>query len=229
MGASVSFLGALGNDYYSEAKNFCKKENIKPFLPIKAEKTAYASIITDSKGETRVTVYQGAKLCEDDVDSFEEEISSADILLINNEVPEEVNIKAAKIAKENGTKIILNPAPARNICPYLLENVDIFTPNEFEASVLSEKENLIITLGEKGCFIKENKETIPSFKIDTVVDTTGAGDTFNGALATFLGDGFSLKKAVEIATIASGISVTKKYAVSSIPTKEEISKHYIFN
>ncbi len=228
MGAEVSFLGALGNDYYGQVIEFCKKENISSFLSVKEENTAYASIITNSTGETRVTVYQGAKLCVDDVCSFEKEIASADILLINNEVPEDVNIKAVTIAKKNGTKVILNPAPAKELSIYLLENVDLFTPNEYEASALSEKENMIITLGSKGCFIKETKETVPPFKVDNVVDTTGAGDTFNGTLATFLGEGLDLKKSVEIATVASGISVTEKYAVSSIPKKEIVAKYCTF-
>ncbi len=225
-GAEVSFLGAVGNDYYAEVNQFCTKENVKAFLPIKEGNTAYASIITNSSGETRVTVFQGVTLCENDVDAFENEIRTADILLINNEVPESVNVKASKIAKENNVKIIMNPAPARAICSYLLENVTLFTPNEFEASVLENKQNLIVTLGSKGCLIKDTQESVPAVFVDTVVDTTGAGDTFNGTLAAFLGAGHSMKESVYAANVAAGISVTRKYAVSSIPKKDEILKQY---
>lgn len=228
MGASVSFLGAVGNDYYREVLDFCQKEGIYSDLKIKDGNTAYASIITNSLGDTRVTVFGGVYLTKEDVDSFAEEISSSDILLLNNEVLEEVNVRATEIAKKNGTKIILNPAPARELCPYILENVDLFTPNEFEASVLKEKQNLIITLGGEGCFIKETNESVDAFLSGKVVDTTGAGDTFNGALATMLSKGESIRKSVEIATVAAGISVTGKYAVSSIPKKEEIQKFYQF-
>lgn len=228
MGASVSFLGAVGNDYYREVLDFCQKEGIYSDLKIKDGNTAYASIITNSAGDTRVTVFGGVYLTKEDVDSFAEEISSSDILLLNNEVLEEVNVRAMEIAKKSGTKIILNPAPARELCPYILENVDLFTPNEFEASVLEEKQNLIITLGGKGCFIKETNDRVDAFLSGKVVDTTGAGDTFNGALATMLSKGESIRKSVEIATVAAGISVTGKYAVSSIPKKEEIQKFYQF-
>ena len=224
MGECVSFLGAVGNDYYSTVSDFCQKEKINATLKIKDGATAYASIITNSSGDTRVTVFEGVRLTAEDVQDFKEEISSADVLLLNNEVLEEVNVRAVEIAKESGTTVILNPAPARELPPFLLENVDLFTPNEFEASALGDKQNLIITLGEKGCFIKEENKTVPAFKMDNVVDTTGAGDTFNGALAVMLSKKADVSKAVEVASAAAGISVTKKYAVSSIPTKEEIQK-----
>ena len=222
MGAEVSFLGAVGNDYFKDVMEFCKQENISAYIKVKEEKTAYASIITDSFGENRVTVYQGAFLSRADVECFEKEIERAHVLLINNEVPEDVNVEAVKVAKKHGTKVIFNPAPSRKICPYLLENTDLFTPNEFEASALENRENLVITLGSKGCLIKELKKTLPAFSVGSVVDTTGAGDTFNGVFATLLGDGFDVEKAASISNVAAAISVTKKYAVSSIPTKEEV-------
>ena len=218
MGAEVSFLGAVGDDYYKDVINFCKRENISPFIKVKEEKTAYASIITDSFGENRVTVYQGAFLSQADVECFEKEIERADVLLINNEVPQQVNVEGVKIAKKYGTKVIFNPAPAREICSFLMENTDLFTPNEFEASVLENRENLVITLGSKGCFIKSLKKTIPAFSAGKAVDT------FNGVLATLLGDGFDMEKAASVSNVAAAISVTKKYAVSSIPTKEEVLK-----
>lgn len=224
MGENVSFLGAVGLDYFSTVDNFCKDENIKAFLSVKEENTAYASIITNAKGDTRVTVYQGAKLEEKDVDAFEKEIENADILLINNEVPTEVNVKAVKIAKKSNTKVVLNPAPTRELCPYLLENIDLYTPNEYEASIFKDEQNLIVTLGKEGCLIKETGEIIPSFDAGKVVDTTGAGDTFNGVFCAFWGNGESLKDAIKKATIAAGISVTKKYAISSISKKDEVLK-----
>ncbi len=222
-GADVSFLGAVGEDYFNEAKAFSEKENIKPYLIKKDGMTAYASIITDKTGATHVTVYQGVFLSEKDVEAFENEIKSADVLLLNNEVPEEVNEKAARIATQNGVMIIMNPAPYREISDFLKENVSYFTPNEHETKGLENKNNLVVTLGEKGCFIKAKNKSVQAIKIKAV-DSTGAGDTFNGVFASMLGDGNDIETAVRYATVAAGLSVSKKYAVSSIPKKEEIEE-----
>ena len=145
-------------------------------------------------------------------------------MLLNNEVAEEVNVKAIEIAKRYGVKIILNPAPARKTCNYILENVDLFTPNEHETLGLEEKENVIITVGKRGCVVKKENKTIPAVEIGSVVDTTGAGDTFNGVLAATLAEGQDLINAVMTANLASSIGVTRKYAVSSIPTRKEIEE-----
>ena len=221
-GAEVSFLGAVGKDYFDTVKDFSKSENISAHLSVKDGATSYASIITDSSGNTRVTVYQGASLDADDVKSFEEEISSSKVLLINNEVPEDVNVKAVEIAKLNGVFVIMNPAPQRDICRYLLDNVDLFIPNEHETKGLENKTNVLITLGKKGVFIKSTKETAPAVSIGKTVDTTGAGDTFCGILGAGIALGIDLSHAVKLANLGAGISVTRKYAVSSIPTAKEI-------
>ena len=223
-GASVSFLAAVGEDSYDNVNTFLRNENIHAMLAQKQDNTAFAAIVTDKKGSNRVTVYQGAQLSIDDVALFENAIKQADILLLNNEVAEEVNVMAIKIAKRYGVKIILNPAPARKTCNYILENVDLFTPNEHETLGIEEKENVIMTVGKRGCIVKEKNKTIPAVEIGSVVDTTGAGDTFNGVLAATLAEGMDLINAVTTANLASSIGVTRKYAVSSIPTKNEIKK-----
>ncbi len=220
-GSEVSFLGAVGEDYFVEAKSFSEKENIKPYLIKKEGMTAYAAIITDNTGATHVTVYQGVSLSEKDVERFENEIKTANVLLLNNEVPKEVNEKAAKIAKENGVMIIMNPAPYREISDFLKENVSYFTPNEHETKGLENKNNIVVTLGEKGCFIKETNKSIGAINVEAV-DSTGAGDTFNGVFASMLGNGENVETAVRYATVAAGLSVSGKYAVSSIPKKEDI-------
>ena len=223
-GAKVSFLGAVGKDSYNSVKEFLDNEKIGGTLIEKQENTAFAAIVTDAKGSNRVTVYQGAQLLAEDVVLFENAIKNADILLLNNEVAEEVNVKAIEIAKRYGVKIILNPAPARKTCNYILENVDLFTPNEHETLGLEEKENVIITVGKRGCVVKKENKTIPAVEIGSVVDTTGAGDTFNGVLAATLAEGVDLINAVMTANLASSIGVTRKYAVSSIPTRKEIEE-----
>ena len=134
--ASVSFLGAVNAADAKALKDFCAAEGLAAILAAKKKPTACAAILTDGTGETRVTVYPGAELEPKDVDAFAGKIAMADFLLLNNEVPEEVNLAAVAIAREYGVKIIFNPAPARKLPKKILEAVSIFTPNEFEAESL---------------------------------------------------------------------------------------------
>lgn len=224
-GAEVSFLGAVGEDGYESIRAFSEAEGIEAMLVKKQDATAFAAIITNAEGANQVTVYPGARLDAADVSLFERQIAEADVLLINNEVPEEVNVRAVELAKANGTRVILNPAPARKTSPYILENVSLFTPNEHETEGLEKKANLVVTLGAKGCLLKETGETVPAVHVGDTVDTTGAGDTFNGVLAVMLAEGATLREAAERASIASGIGVTRKFAASSIPTKADIDRH----
>lgn len=223
-GAEVSFFAAVGTDGYASIKAFLDNEGIGSVLVKKNTATAFAAIVTDASGNNRVTVYQGAQLDAADLSLFEDEIRSADILLLTNETDEDINVRAIKIAKANGVKIILNPAPSRPCCDCILDNVDLFTPNEHETAGLDGK-NLITTLGARGCHVSETDEHIPAVKIGNVVDTTGAGDTFNGVLAAELACGTDISTAAKCANLASSISVTGKYAVSAIPARETI-EHY---
>ena len=221
-GADVSFLAAVGFEYRKEFSDFLDNEGIDHTLVFKDESTAFAAIVTDKTGSNHVTVYQGAQLSPADVTAFEASIKKADILLLNNEVSEQVNIEAIKIAKKYGIKCILNPAPARKTADFIIDNVDLFTPNEHETLGIEDKENVVMTLGSKGCLIKSTGETIPAVKCGTVVDTTGAGDTFNGALCAMLADGHSIQESAKIANSIAAIGVTRRHAVSSIPLNDEI-------
>lgn len=223
-GAEVSYLAAVGLEYRAEFADFLSKESISHTLVFKDEPTAFAAIVTDKSGSNHVTVYQGAQLSGCDVLLFEEKIKNADILLLNNEVPEEVNIEAIKIAKENGVKCILNPAPARKNDKFILKNVYLFTPNEHETLGIEDNENVIVTLGKRGCLIKSTGETIPATNSGKTVDTTGAGDTFNGVLAAMIAEGKPLAEAARAANRVAAVGVTRKYAVSSIPSADEIEK-----
>jgi len=221
-GAQVSFLCAVGTEFKREIEEFLLKDGITPVLVPKQEPTAFASILTDAKGANQVTVYQGARLTAADTELFAQFIADADVLLLNNEVPREVNERAIAIAKENNTVVILNPAPAAQLSEYILGSVDLFTPNEQEAAFLGEPENAIVTLGSKGCRICATGEIVPALRIGNVVDTTGAGDTFSGVLAACLSVGTPLRQAVESAVRASGVSVTRRYAATAIPYKNEV-------
>lgn len=223
-GAECSFLCAVNENDTERFSQIAKSVGIEPFFIPKKEESPYAVITTNRSGENCVCVYRGAELEEGDVDSFENEIKSADILLINNETPTIVNKRAAAIAKKYGKKVILNPAPARKYDSDFLRKIDLFTPNEHETEGLEDFENVIVTLGDKGCMIKSSGEIIPPYKTERVVDTTGAGDTFNGVLAACLSEGEDIKAACKKANLAASIKVGKKYILNSIPTRQDITE-----
>lgn len=226
MGASVSFLAAVGDDNYAEdCRKLLREFDIKSFLTEKqGRSTPLAFILTDKNGENRVTVHKSAELTPEDVETFREEIISSDILLIQNEVPEDVNKKAIEIAFQNNVKVILNPAPARKIDDETASKVFLVVPNEQESEFINSKKfkNYIVTLGGEGCLVNGGTK-IPAKKVISV-DTTGAGDTFCGVLAVCLAEGMTLESAAEYAVCASGISVTKKHVIDSIPTRAEIER-----
>ena len=215
--AAVSFLGAASAADAKDIADFCRAEGVTAKMCVKRESTACAAILTDGTGETRVTVYPGAQLMAKDVNGFAGSIATADFLLLNNEVPEEVNIAAVEIAKQYGVKIIFNPAPARKLPRKILEAVSIFTPNEFEEKGLGDVGcEVITTLGVKGCRIRSTGEEIPAPMV-RAVDSTGAGDTFNAVLATRLSEGETLHDACVAANAAAAQSVSVKYVIPSLP------------
>lgn len=220
-GIECSFLCAVNEkDVWLYSKT-AKDIGINPFFIGKKESTPYAVIATDKSGENTVTVYRGATLEEKDLDLFAEEIKSSDILLINNETPISVNERAVNIAKANGVKVVLNPAPKRDYQKDFLEKIDLFTPNQHEIRGLEGFDNVIVTLGDKGCYIKSINKTVSAKKVK-VVDTTGAGDTFNGVLCSAIACGCDIESACEKANVASAIKVGRKYILNGIPFKKEI-------
>ena len=223
-GAEVSFLCACYQGDVERFTEIAECNGIKSFFVGKKERSPYAVITTDKNGDNRVLVYRGAELDEQDVELFANEIKTADILLINNEVPVPVNEKAVRIAKDNGVRVVLNPAPQRIHGCAFLENIDLFTPNEYETEGLEDYQNVIVTLGEKGCLIRKTGELISAFKVEKVIDTTGAGDTFNGVLCACLAENADLKAACQTANIAAAIKVGRKYILNSIPSRTEIEK-----
>ena len=216
--AAVSFLGAVNAADAKAIKDFCLKEGIRATLATKKKPTATAAILTDGTGETRVTVYPGAELEAKDVDGFAGSIAMADFLLLNNEVPEAVNLAAVSIAKQYGVKIIFNPAPARKLTKEIVEAVSIFTPNEFEAESLECGAEIVTTLGAKGCRILSTGEVVPAPAVKAI-DSTGAGDTFNAVLAVRLAEGEELREACVAANEAAAQSVTVRFVMPSLPRR----------
>lgn len=226
MGADVSFLGAVGDDNFGEqCKKTAAEYGINGFWAVKkGSKTTFAVILTDINGENQVTCHRSAELSVDDVLAFEKEIAHSDILLLQQEVPDAVNEVAVEIAKKHHVRVVLNPAPAREIAVSIAASVFVVTPNEQEKKAIdiNRFDNVITTLGSKGCSIND---AVFVKAIDVKpVDTTGAGDTFNGVLAVCLAEGKSLTEACEYAVTAAGLSVTKRGVLDAIPTREEIER-----
>ena len=224
-GANVSFLGAVGEGDVSAVLADASAHGFDAHLVTsKKEKSPYAVIMTDASGANHVTVYHGAQLQASDVSGFANEIARADVLLLSNEVAEEVNLAALRVAKKHDVRVILNPAPARALCPELLEDISLFTPNEHETKGLEQHKNVIVTLGARGCFLRETNERVPTADAGKVLDTTGAGDTFNGVLAVALAEGNTQRRACELANAAAAIKVTGRFVADAIPAREQTTQ-----
>lgn len=253
MGADVHFIGSVGDDQYGmQCQQELIRENIKPDLIKKSSSTAFAVISTEHVGgENTVQVFRGAAeelnisdLENPPVDSI---IQNSSLLLIQNEIPESCISYIIRKAHQYGIYVIWNPAPADHIDPDTLRLCDLITPNQSEArQILKVPENqplsdeefqqeflkigvprVLVTLGKEGALYltPESCERFPAVHIADAVDTTGAGDTFNGVLAAGIVAGCSMKEAISNAIIASGISVTRKGAVAGIPYRDEIMEY----
>ena len=237
-GAKVSFLTLCGDDNIATlVESTLKKENINAYvIKRQGKKSASACIMIDKEGRNRVVFYPGlsSEMTKEDVMLFEEEIKTSKYLLLQLEMSDESLYKAIELAKKYNTLVILNPAPAKKLPLNLLKDVYLLTPNEHEAKILFDLEdlddlknlelnNIIITLGEKGSILKEesNIYNIPAINVKPL-NTTGAGDTYNGVLCAALLEGNGLYDAAKIAGLAASISVTKEFVIDSIPYKEEI-------
>ena len=244
----VDFIACIGADDIGRAmKQAFVQDGINPehIVEVADQMTGIAMIQVADSGENSIVISAGAnaKLDENVVAQHQATIESADCLLVQLETPLQAVEKALKIAKTHHTQVILNPAPAQPLSDEILANIDMITPNETEtalltgvqvvdeqtaqqaANVFHQKgiQTVLITLGAKGAFLSENGngEIIAGFKV-IPVDTTAAGDTFNGSLAVALLEGKSMRDAVMFAHKASSISVTRMGAQSSIPTRSEL-------
>lgn len=240
LGAEVSYFSKVGCDEYGNiCEKYLKDLGIKTiFEKDKIHSTALATILTDDSAENEVIVYKGASsnLNVSELKDFEREIANADVLLLQYEISIDVVKKAIEIAKENNTLVILNPAPAIYLDKEILNMADIVTPNYEEAKTLygldieklpsSINNTLIVTLGSKGSLLINNHTSKSFLPINVeAVDTTGAGDVFNAGLAVAIANKKSIDEAIEFATVASGLSVTKEHVMDSIPTKEMVEEY----
>ena len=237
-GAKVSFLTLCGDDNISNlVEESLKRENINAYvIKRKGKRSASACIMIDKEGRNRVVCYPGvsSEMTKEDVMLFEEEIKTSKFLLLQLEMSHESLYTAIELAKKYNTLVVLNPAPAKKLPFDLLKDIYLLTPNEHEAKILLNLDNIedinkidlnniIVTLGEDGSILKEGLKVynIPAKKVKPL-NTTGAGDTYNGVLTAALLEGKSLYDAAKIAGLAASISVTKEFVIDSLPYKEEI-------
>ena len=249
-GNRVVFVAKTGNDLFGEQVRKSMKEDgiVTDYVFIDEEHPSGVALITiDQKAENCIVVAGGANmyLKPEDIDKAKEEILGGDVVLMQLETPIETVEYAAKMAAEAGVKVILNPAPApaEPLSKELISNLFLITPNRSEASRLTGIEvtdlasaqraalalydigakNVIVTLGSEGSLVYDGHMMmrVEAIKVEAV-DTTAAGDTYNGVLASVIAEGKSLIDAVHEANIAGAISVTRMGAQPAAPTREEI-------
>ncbi|ARU95830.1 ribokinase [Tatumella citrea] len=247
-GADISFIACVGQDDMGERirqQLADDRIDVTPLTSIEGESTGVALIFVNGEGENSIGIYSGANaaLTPERVKQQRQVISGADALLMQLESPLDSVLAAAHIAREDQTQVILNPAPATVLSDELLSLVDIITPNETEAQILTgvvvktdedaakaakvlhEKGIgcVLITLGQRGVWLSEQGkgQRIPGFRVQAV-DTIAAGDTFNGALITALLENKTMDESVRFAHAAAAIAVTRHGAQPSVPWREEI-------
>jgi ribokinase len=247
-GGAVTLIARVGQDMFGEkavAGFISEGIKVDHIVSDRSSPSGVALIFVGQKGQNSIAVASGAnsKLAPADVKRAIVAFRDASVLLLQLETPLKTVIAAAEIAAGVRVKVILNPAPAQALPARLLRHVDVLTPNESEAELLtgvavknastaakaSEKllargvRNVIITLGRQGAFVlgKTVREFIPAYKVEAV-DTTAAGDVFNGSLAVALAEGRPLLEAARFANAAAALSVTRMGAQTSAPDRGEI-------
>jgi len=251
----VGFIAAVGQDTFGrEAIKSFRRENLvtSQIRMIEGQPTGVALIMVDETGQNQISVASGANACltPADVAAVDESFfQDASVFIASLESPFESVLAGLRRAKATGLTTILNPAPACAAVsdPDVLQLVDILTPNESEATLISGwdamddledvciwceqleqrgSRRLVITRGERGCVLKD-ESTDPclsaAYQVDAV-DTTAAGDCFNGALAVMLAEGATLSAATRFAQAAAALSVTERGAIPSLPSRTQVDQ-----
>lgn len=248
IGSGVTFMTKLGNDTFGQQmrQHFSEEGMDLTHILTDAESPTGTALITvEDKGENRIIVVPGAnaRLTENDVESLSAEINSCRFVLTQLEIPLPTVLRVAEMTSAAGKQLILNPAPARPLPDSLLQKVFLITPNETEAEILtgirvSDVESarraalwfrkkgvqqIVITMGSQGAFVftDDFQGMVPAYKVKAI-DTTAAGDVFNGALTVALSEGKTTADAARFGCAASALAVMRPGAQSSIPTRTEI-------
>ncbi|MDQ0656442.1 ribokinase [Paenibacillus sp. W2I17] len=240
LGAEVAMIGRVGDDAFGKdilenfRTNAVNTQNVKPVTHLES---GTAHIIL-AEGDNSIVVVEAAnrEVTPAYVDEAAEVIRDADIVLIQQEIPEETVVHVSTLCAEFGTPLLLNPAPARTLPQEVIDNAAYITPNEHEAEILFQgmspaqalrqyPNKLFITEGSKGVRYFDGAEEIlvPTYKVEAI-DTTGAGDTFNAAFAVALAEGKALQESIRFANRAASLSVTKFGAQGGMPTRDEVEE-----
>ncbi len=245
MGGEVTMVGRVGNDDFGDTLIQGLVENqIRTTYVIKDTNapTGIAMIAVAADGQNIIMVAAGAnsEVSIEDVNSTRDLMRETDLLLVQLECPLETVSAAIDLAKAYEVPVVLNPAPAQPLSKALLAKVDVLTPNETELAILCDDKdvergiealrkggvgNLVVTMGANGARVVNDEidEHLPSFEI-TAVDSTAAGDAFNGALAVGLAEGKPLVEAVRYGVAAGALATTKRGAQPSLPTREAVEE-----
>ncbi|MCY9005118.1 ribokinase [Peribacillus frigoritolerans] len=242
LGAEVSMVGCVGDDVYGEIildnlkKNHVNTKYVEPVTG-SASGTAH---ITLSEGDNSIIVVKGANdfITPEYVEKAKKVIEESDIVLVQQEIPEETVEYLADLCNMLQKRLLLNPAPARKLSEAVIQQASFLTPNEHEfeilfdgrdrTEVLTEYPNkLFITEGKNGVryFDGHEEKVVPSFEVEAV-DTTGAGDTFNAAFAVAVAEGKSFDESLLFANRAASISVTKLGAQGGMPQRVEVERGF---
>ena len=245
-GADVTFIGRIGQDMFGEmALKTWQAAGIETahVQHSAAEPTGVATILVDGHGENMIVVASGAnfEVSAADVEAAAEAIRASKVVLTQLETPLPAVRRLLELAHQSGVPAILNPAPGQALGRDLLALVDIITPNQTEAELITGTPSadpesaaaalrahgahtVVMTLGGDGVLLvdEHGPQRFPAFPVERVVDTTGAGDAFNGALAVALAEGRLLADAIRFASATGALSVTRPGATESLPTRAEI-------
>ena len=242
LGAEVTFVVRLGQDVFGDrALADYQAEGIKTDYIVRDDEEAsgVALIVVDEAAENIIAVAPGAngRLSAEDVHAAEPAIKDADGVLLQLEIPLEAVRAAIELAQRHDVRVILNPAPARALPADVLRGVDVLTPNENEAAKLIGEQvdsalealiahgvgSVVMTCGAEGCEVLSDgkRQHVSGFHVEAV-DTTGAGDCFNGALAVALARGLKMADAARYANAAAALAVTRFGAQVAMPTDEEV-------
>lgn len=240
LGAEVAFVGAVGKDNYaSEIINNLKQNQVTTEYLCQLENAASGTAhITLAEGDNSIVVIPAAnmQLTPAMIDATFELIRSADIVMVQQEIPISVIEHVSKICHDLGVKLLLNPAPIREIPASVINAASYITPNEHEAvalfpglslegSLAKNPHKLIVTQGKNGALYHDGKEQVlvAGFKV-SAIDTTGAGDTFNAAFAVAIAEGKSFAESIRFANAAAALSVQKLGAQGGMPYREEVER-----
>lgn len=246
VGAWVSFVGRIGQDMFGEmALRTWKEAGVDTACVRQSSEqaTGVATILVDSHGENMIVVASGANFAVSpaDVEAAADAIANSKVVLTQLETPLPAVRRLLELGRAQGVLTILNPAPGQPLDRDLLALCDIITPNQTEAEIITGvpstdaesaaralrehgARTVVMTLGGEGVLLYDNQgpRRFAAFKVDRVVDTTGAGDAFNGALAVALAEGRSMPDAIRFASATGAISVTRPGATESMPTRAEV-------